>query len=105
MAAMIIEYIRYTIPPGSAAEFEAAYQRAAVNLDASPQCLGYELSRCVEEHASYILRIEWKSIDEHMQGFRKGDQFAAFFKSIEPYLEQIEEMRHYQHASVVSTKQ
>ncbi|MGH9847925.1 MAG: antibiotic biosynthesis monooxygenase family protein [Blastocatellia bacterium] len=58
---MIVEYIRYTIPLERGAEFESAYAQAQTSLDASPQCLSYELSRCTEEPSSYVLRIEWES--------------------------------------------
>lgn len=65
---MIVEYIRYRIDPQDAEEFEAAYARASVPLAAAPQCRDYELSRCVDEPSSYILRIRWTSADDHMRG-------------------------------------
>ncbi|MES2037482.1 MAG: antibiotic biosynthesis monooxygenase family protein [Pseudomonadota bacterium] len=108
---MIVEYIRYkltehqAVPQESVATaFEAAYQTAASSLDASPHCLGYELSRCVEEQDRYILRIEWDSIDGHLTGFRRGPEFANFLAAIKPYIHQIEEMQHYALTSVVLSK-
>lgn len=92
---MVIEYIRYRIAEEQTAEFERAYARAAESLRASPVCLGFELSRCVEEPASYILRIHWTSVDEHLQGFRKSAQFPPFLQEIRTYVPNIEEMRHY----------
>ena len=92
---MIVEYVRYTIDEGRAEAFEAAYARAAPSLDASPHCLAYELSRCVEAPESYVLRIEWDSVEGHMQGFRRSAEFAAFFAAIRPYVGDIAEMRHY----------
>ena len=55
---MIVEYIRYDIPAQDAAAFEADYAKAWLSLDASPHCMGYELSRCLAESTSYLLRIE-----------------------------------------------
>lgn len=92
---MIVEYIRYELEEGQGEAFEAAYARAAPSLDASPHCLAYELTRCVDAPASYILRIEWDSAEGHMQGFRRGPEFPAFFAAIRPYVGQIAEMRHY----------
>lgn len=97
---MIVEYIRYRLAPEDAAEFEAAYARASVPLSAAPECVDYELSRCVEDPGAYILRIRWTSADAHMQGFRSGEHFPAFFAEIKPYVQQIEEMRHYEHTDV-----
>ncbi|GAA3089880.1 group II truncated hemoglobin [Nonomuraea salmonea] len=93
---MIVEYIRYRVPPEAAGEFEAAYRRAVVPLGEAPQCLGHELSRCVDEPACYVLRIEWTSAEDHLNGFRNSDHFAAFFAEIKPYVSAIEEMRHYE---------
>jgi hemoglobin len=91
---MIVEYIRYRVPDSE--EFEAAYRRAVVPLGRAPQCLDYELSRCVDEPGCYVLRITWKSIKDHLEGFRNGEHFQEFFAEIKPYVSNIEEMRHYE---------
>ena len=101
---MIVEYVRYEIEEERGPEFEAAYAQAAAALDASPSCLAYELSRCVEAPASYILRIEWDSIEGHMQGFRRGPEFPGFFAAIRPYVGDIAEMRHYARTVVAARK-
>ncbi|MGW7534301.1 globin domain-containing protein [Amycolatopsis sp. NPDC054798] len=97
---MIIEYIRYRIPDGERAAFEAAYARAATSLAAAEQCHDYELARAAGEPGSYILRIAWTSAEAHLQGFRGGPRFAAFLAAIRPYAEHIEEMRHYERTGV-----
>ena len=97
---MIVEYIRYRIPPERTGEFEAAYGRAGAALRAAPQCLDFELSRCVDEPGRYILRIGWTSEKEHMEGFRGGPHFPGFLAEIRPYLPMIEEMRHYDRTTV-----
>lgn len=99
---MIVEYIRYKLPTERAEQFEAAYATAAESLDASSHCLGYELARGVEEPNHYVLRIEWDSLDGHMEGFRKGPDFPAFFAAVRPFVDQIKEMKHYR-ATVVAT--
>ncbi len=101
---MVIEYIRYRIADDQAAQFERAYARAAESLRASPMCLGYELSRCVEEPACWILRIVWTSVAEHMQGFRKSAQFPPFLQEIRPFVTNIEEMRHYDATELAWTR-
>lgn len=97
---MVVEYIRYRIPDEQRAEFEDAYARAGAVLAASPQCIDYELARCDEEPGSYILRISWTSRQGHLEGFRSGPTFGAFFAEIRPYVPAIEEMRHYERTAV-----
>jgi len=108
---MIVEYIRYKLNEQSAESGESivgalggAYRAAAPSLDASPHCLGYELSRCVEELGRYILRIEWDSVEGHLAGFRRAPEFALFLLPSSPNIGRIEEMQHYTLTSVVSSK-
>lgn len=93
---MVIEYIRYRIPEEQAPAFLEAYRQAQHSLTASAHCLGFELSQCVEEPARYVLRIEWDSMDGHLQGFRGSEEFRVFLGHVRPYVERIEEMQHYQ---------
>ena len=108
---MIVEYIRYKLNKlaeesreSVLSSFEAAYRAASSSLDASAHCLGYELSRCVEEQDRYILRIEWDSVEGHLTGFRRAPEFAPFLAAIKPYISQIEEMQHYALTSIVVSK-
>ena len=101
---MIIKYIRYKLPPEERRAFIDAYAEAAADLDASPFCMAYELSECEEEEGQFILRIEWTSTAEHMQGFRKSAQFPPFFAKVKPYFNRIGEMRHYRVTEVVHRK-
>jgi quinol monooxygenase YgiN len=92
---MIVEYIRYQIPEGEARAFEDAYRSAAGSLEASPHCESYEIACCTEDPGAYTVRIEWDSAEGHMQGFRGSPEFRSFFTAVRPYVERIEEMRHY----------
>lgn len=91
---MIVEYVRYRLNSEPEA-FEAAYARAAASLAASPHCLDWELGRCHEQPECYILRLCWDSLDGHLEGFRRSEEFRAFLAEIRPYIDEIEEMRHY----------
>lgn len=93
---MVIEYIRYTIPIENAKEFEAAYAKAGAILHSSEHCQHYEISRGIEEPEHYIIRIDWKSLEGHEQGFRTSPDFGAFFEAVGPFFNQITEMKHYQ---------
>lgn len=97
---MIVEYIRYRIPGGRSAEFEEAYGRAARFLAEAPQCVEYELGRCVDEPACYVLRIVWTSAADHLEGFRRGGLFPGFLAEVRPFVQAIEEMRHYERTAV-----
>ncbi|HEY9290149.1 MAG TPA: antibiotic biosynthesis monooxygenase [Microlunatus sp.] len=100
---VITEYIRYRIPADLADAFEADYARAVEELKTAPQCHDFELSRCLDDPASYLLRINWSSVEDHLQGFCGGTQFAPFFDAIGRYVDAIEETRHYRTTSIAGT--
>ena len=97
---MIIEYIRYDLKHHTPDALVAAYAIAAQSLQASPECLGFDLSACEEAPESLVLRIHWTSTHEHLQGFRKGPHFREFLAAIGPFVGEIAEMRHYRPTSV-----
>lgn len=94
-ATLIVEYTRYKIDEKRRRLFEQAYEKASEALRASSHCLRYELSHCTEDQDSYTLRIEWDSEDGHLKGFRNSPEFKTFFASVQLYVNDIEEMRHY----------
>ena len=97
---MVIEYIRYRLPREREDGFVGAYERAAEALRAAPECVDFDLSRCVEDPACYVLRITWTSVQAHLEGFRGGPVFGEFIAAVGPYVSDIEEMRHYEATSV-----
>src|SRR5262249_35502237 len=92
---MIVEYIRYTISAERDRDFSEAYARAGKILDADAHCLGYELSRGVEEPEHWIVRIQWDSVAGHENGFRKTPHFREFLAAVKPFFDDIDEMKHY----------
>jgi quinol monooxygenase YgiN len=102
---MVVEYIRYTVADRARGEeLQRAYVIAAPQLDAAPECLGYELTQCEEDAKSWTLRIEWSSTEAHLQLFRKGPHFPAFLEAIRGFMPEIAEMRHYRLTGVQSRK-
>lgn len=96
MSTVSIEYIRYNLKHSSPEAFIAGYRVAAQSLKAAPECLGFDLTQCCDEDPkSFILRITWASKEAHLQGFRQGPHFPAFFAAVRPFFDEIAEMKHY----------
>ena len=103
---MVVEYIRYTVSGKERREeLVQAYRQAADALNKAPECLAYELSLCEEDETSAILRIEWQSIEAHLQGFRKSAVFQEFFRAIGGFVKEITEMKHYELSEIVKRKE
>ncbi len=101
---MTVEYIRYRIRAEKKNDFIAAYEKASEQLSNSQYCLGYELTQCEEEPENFILRIEWTSTEDHLNGFRKSADFPDFLNHVRPFFNDIQEMNHYQLTSVKSDR-
>lgn len=101
---MITEVIRYKIPAEQSDAFEKAYQKAEPILRESAHCLGYRLLRGIEEPENWILLLYWDSVDGHEQGFRKETGFREFFGLVKPFLNQIQEMKHYAEREMLWTR-
>lgn len=101
---MIVEYIRYKVDTSQRESFVDAYNKGSIQLNASAYCLGYELSECEAEPGQFMVRIEWTSTDEHLNGFRKSLEFKEFFGHVKPFFENIQEMRHYRLTGIVNKK-
>jgi quinol monooxygenase YgiN len=92
---VIVEYTRYKIDEKRRMLFERGYEKAGEALRSSNHCQRYELSHCPEDPNYYTLRIEWDSAEGHLNGFRNSPEFRTFFTLVQPYVKDIEEMRHY----------
>ena len=101
---MVVEYIRYSIDDDRAEAFEQGYRSAAEALEASEHCERYEVTRCTEDPTQHVVRIEWDSEDGHLSGFRKSPEFRRFLEAVGPFVNDIEEMRHY-HVTLSSTSE
>jgi quinol monooxygenase YgiN len=102
---MVVEYIRYIVADQARGEeLHRAYATAVKQLDAAPECVAYELTQCEEDAKCWSLRIEWRSTEAHLQGFRKGPYFPAFLAAIREFMPEITEMRHYRLTDVQSRK-
>jgi truncated hemoglobin YjbI/quinol monooxygenase YgiN len=94
-AGICVEYVRYTAAADRGDALIEAYRRALPHLMASPHCLAAELRRCHEAPDHFILRLEWDSLAGHLEGFRGSDAFRAFVAEVGPFIDAIDEMRHY----------
>ena len=92
---MIVEYTRYKIDAQRREKFLSDYGMAAQSLRESKHCLSYELTQCTEDPDHFVLRLEWDSEEGHLKGFRSSAEFRSFFGYVRPYVQDIEEMRHY----------
>lgn len=100
---MIIEVATIKVKPGAESEFEAAVAGAADIFARSKGCLGYVLTRCVEDPSHYDVVIRWQTLEDHTVGFRGSDLFAEWRALISPHFVEPPSVKHY--ANVFAPKE
>jgi heme-degrading monooxygenase HmoA len=83
---MILEQALFTVAPGSEPAFEADFERARGVVARSPGYRSLRLLRGIEQPSSYLLLIEWDSVQDHMQGFRESELFQQWGALTRPHL-------------------
>jgi heme-degrading monooxygenase HmoA len=92
---MIIEVATIKVTPGSEAEFEAAVKKAADVFRRATGCLGFALTRCVEDPAHFDVVIRWKTLEDHTVGFRNSPLFAEWRALVGPFFAEPPSVKHY----------
>ena len=75
---MVLERAQFRILPGREEEFEQAFAQAKRLLAGSRGFLGATLSRGVESSSTYLLLVEWQTLEDHTVGFRESPAFGEW---------------------------
>jgi len=92
---MIVERALIAVQPGSEADFEAALRQAR---DVVAQAKGFRslrVTRGIESPSTYLLLLEWDTLEDHTVGFRESDLFGQWRALIGPYFDGAPAVEHY----------
>ncbi len=92
---MILERAIFAIKPGQAEDFEAAYAQARKLIEAAKGCRKAEMRRGVENPDSFLLLVQWETLEDHMIGFRESPAFAEWRALLGPHFASPPAMEHY----------
>jgi heme-degrading monooxygenase HmoA len=93
---VILERAIFAVQPGSEHDFEAAMDQAKEVISQSGGFHSFRLQRGIEQPSTYLLLIEWDSVEDHMQGFRESDLFVRWRELIGSYFAAPPEVEHYE---------
>jgi heme-degrading monooxygenase HmoA len=92
---MIIERAMLAIEPEQAEAFEAAFAAARRLPPASPGFRSLRIARGIERPSTYLLLIEWDTVEDHMVGFRESERFQQWRALIGPYFAEPPAVEHF----------
>lgn len=94
---MFHELAELTIAEGREEEFEAAYQQQGRRILA--RAAGFmwtDLARSVERPSTYLLRVCWRTVENHTVDFREGPLFQQWREVVGPFFAEQPKVEHVQ---------
>ena len=76
--SLILEHAPLDVRSGSESEFEHAFSQARKIIESMPGFLGLRLLRCIEQSSKYLLIVEWRTLEDHTEGFRKSPSYQSW---------------------------
>ncbi|WP_425956258.1 antibiotic biosynthesis monooxygenase family protein [Xylanimonas sp. McL0601] len=92
---MIREHALLPVRPGQEAAFEAAFAQARPLVAATPGFGGLSLSRSVESPSTYLLLVEWESVEAHQVGFRGSERYPRWRELLHHFYEPFPVVEHF----------
>ena len=91
----ILEVAVLPVRTGRGPEFEAAFEKAASIISASPGYLSHELRRCLESEGRYILLVRWRTLEDHTMGFRGSAAYQEWRRLLHHFYDPFPTVEHY----------
>lgn len=79
---MYLEIATIGIKPGNEERFEAAAAKAVEVFRASRGCDGMQVRRSVETPGRYLLLVQWRTLEDHLEHFRLDENGLAAWRKL-----------------------
>jgi heme-degrading monooxygenase HmoA len=93
---MVLEVATITVLPGAEKAFVASYREARAVLVGTDGCRSVRMTRGVESPSTFVLLVEWDSVEAHEQNFRQSERFTAWRNAIGPHFAGPPHVEHYE---------
>lgn len=91
----VIEHALLPVRAGSEAAFEAAFAEARPLIEASPGFLSIRIYRPTDSGQAYLLLAEWRSVEDHRDGFRQSERYQMWRSLLHPFYDPIPEVSYF----------
>ena len=92
---MILEHVILPVRADRSAEFEEAFVEARLLVEASAGFRGLSLTRGVEQPETYLLLVEWDSVEAHETGFRGSAAYARWSELLHGFYDPFPTVTHF----------
>lgn len=77
------------------ASFEANFKKASTIISSMNGYYGHELKKCLEIPNQYLLLVQWETLEDHEEGFRKSKEYELWKALLHHFYEPFPEVFHY----------
>ena len=74
----ILEVAILQIKLGMTSAFEENFSTAKSIISSSPGYQSHSLQKCMEDDHKYLLLVNWDTLEDHEEGFRKSMQYQEW---------------------------
>lgn len=93
---MILEQVVLDVVPGREEEFDAAFSSAKSLIAGSPGFVSLRLHRCIEQTNRFLLLVEWRTLEDHLEGFRGSEAYQAWRGALHHFYDPAPTVEHYE---------
>lgn len=98
---MILEHALLPVRPGREAAFVAAFDEAKQIISSMPGFLALTLSRCQERPSTFLLLVEWETLEDHTVGFRGSPEYDEWRRLLHDFYDPFPVVEHFDTIVVV----
>ena len=91
LTAIAILDVKY----GQEKEFETTFKEAQKIISCMNGYISHSLQKCIENPSRYLLKIEWKTLEDHTVGFRKSKEYLNWKKLLHHFYKPFPVVEHY----------
>ena len=92
---MILEHAPLRVIAGRESEFERAFAEARTIIESMPGFVSLRLSRGVESPSTYLLLVEWETLEDHTVGFRGSADYQRWRELLHHFYDPFPVVEHF----------
>ncbi|PQJ69425.1 antibiotic biosynthesis monooxygenase family protein [Polaribacter butkevichii] len=92
---MVLEVAILNIKEGLSKDFEAAFKQAEKVISTQKGYVSHQLKKCVEQENKFILLVNWETIEDHEDGFRKSNEYQKWKELLHHFYKPFPTVEHY----------
>lgn len=92
---MVLEVAILQVKAGMTTGFEASFKKASNIISSMKGYQWHELKKCLEISNQYLLLVQWETLKDHEEGFRKSKEYEEWKRQLHHFYEPFPEVLHY----------